>query len=195
MLALAAPLAMAFLPTGDALLVAFDGAVLAFALSCLPLWLHGGPERLRHEARSNDASGLLLLALSTLISVTVIGAVTLLVYARNAMDRNAVALMVASLAASWLFANLVYTFHYARLYYSERHDGSGPRGGLHFPGDAEPGFADFVNFAFVIGMTCQTADIEITGSHIRRVSTVHAMFAFVFNLGILALTVNTLASG
>jgi uncharacterized membrane protein len=51
-----------------------------------------------------------------------------------------------------------------------------------------------VNFAFVIGMTCQTADIEISECAMRRVSTFHGLFAFAFNLGILALTVNVLAS-
>jgi len=51
-----------------------------------------------------------------------------------------------------------------------------------------------VNFAFVIGMTCQTADISITSGAMRRVSTFHGLFAFAFNLGILALTVNVLAS-
>ena len=70
----------------------------------------------------------------------------------------------------------------------------GEQGGLQFPGDAAPGFSDFVNFAFVIGMTCQTADVNITGAHIRRVATFHGLFAFAFNLGILALAVNALAS-
>ena len=43
-------------------------------------------------------------------------------------------------------------------------------------------------------MTCQTADVNITGAHIRRVATFHGLFAFAFNLGILALAVNALAS-
>ncbi|MBD3730879.1 MAG: DUF1345 domain-containing protein [Sphingomonadales bacterium] len=196
-LAAALPLALMLAPLKDAALMAFDAGVLAFILSCIPLWRHGDPARLRRDAQRNDAGGFLLLALSALISAIAIGAVTLLVYDKQKMDVAAVALMVATLVASWLFANLVYTFHYARLFYGDLPDSGGKkhRGGLDFPGGEDPGFSDFVNFAFVIGMTCQTADIEITGKHIRRVSTFHAMFAFVFNLGILALTVNTLASG
>ena len=101
-------------------------------------------------------------------------------------------LLVSTLLASWTFANLVYAFHYARRYYSA--GTGGDYGGLDFPGDYEPAFADFVNFAFVIGMTCQTADITITHCAMRRISTFHGLFAFAFNLGILALTVNVLAS-
>ena len=46
---------------------------------------------------------------------------------------------------------------------------------------------------FVLGMTCQTADIAITGQHMRRVATAHGYLAFIFNLGVLALAVNVVA--
>ena len=95
--------------------------------------------------------------------------------------------------ASWTFANLSCAFHYARLYYSARKTGA-TAVGLDFPGEHPPEFSDFVNFALVIGMTCQTADIAITDYRMRQVSTFHGMFAFAFNLGILALSVNVLAS-
>jgi len=96
-----------------------------------------------------------------------------------------------TLTASWTFTNLIFAFHYARLYYSPHEHGD--HEGLDFPGGCIPDFSDFVNFAFVIGMTCQTADITITKTEMRRISTFHGLFAFAFNLGVVALSVNVLA--
>lgn len=175
-----------------AILLGFDLAVLAFTLSCLGLWRHGEAEMMRIEADRDDAGQFLLLVLTAVISTIVLTALGILILDKKGLDASHIVLLVATLLASWTFANLVYAFHYARLYYSASK--TGDHGGLDFPGDYEPAFADFVNFAFVIGMTCQTADIAITHCAMRRVSTFHGLFAFAFNLGILALTVNVLAS-
>jgi uncharacterized membrane protein len=176
----------------QAILTGFDVAVLIFVLSCARLWTHGTPDVIRREARRDDAGQFLLLVLTALISTVILSALGTLILDKQALKPGMIALLVATLLSSWTFANLVYAFHYARLYYSDV-DG-GDHAGLDFPGDCEPEFSDFVNFALVIGMTCQTADIDITDGAMRRVSTFHGLFAFAFNLGILALTVNVLAS-
>lgn len=184
------------LPLRESLLLGFDVAVAGFALSCRNLWLHGDAHVLRREASDNDAGRGLLLMLTLLIGSIVLVTLAMLVMARAQIGPETVVLLVVSLLASWLFVNLIFAFHYARLFFDT--DGSGEggdRGGLQFPGGATPMFSDFVNFAFVIGMTCQTADIAITSHHLRRIATLHGLFAFIFNLGILALTVNVLASG
>jgi uncharacterized membrane protein len=43
-------------------------------------------------------------------------------------------------------------------------------------------------------MTFQTSDVTITDERIRRVVTVHCFAAFVFNIGVLAFTINVLGS-
>lgn len=173
---------------------AFDTAVAAFVLSCVPLWRHGGPDEMRREAERDDAGAVLLLFLTALISAIILVAITQLALDKKALAAWDIALLVGSLAASWIFANLIYAIHYARLYYAPGDTPDAKGGGLDFPGDEKPGFPDFVHFAAVIGMTCQTADIDMTASAMRRVATFHGLFAFVFNLGVLALTVNVLAS-
>lgn len=180
------------MPPQTGVIAGFDLAVLAFLASCVRLWRCGDPEVMRREAQRDDANQLLLLVLSGLISVVVLGAMTILILDRNKAGAAEIGLLVATLLASWTFTNLVLTFHYARLYYSPGNGGD--QGGLDFPGDEEPDFSDFVNFAFVVGMTCQTADIAITHKSMRRVATFHGLFAFFFNLGVLALVVNVLAS-
>jgi uncharacterized membrane protein len=44
-------------------------------------------------------------------------------------------------------------------------------------------------------MTFQTSDVTISDERIRRVVTVHCLAAFVFNIGVLAFTINVLGSG
>ena len=183
---------VAVLGTVEAVVTAFDLAVIAFVLSCVPLWRDGNPDLMRRQAKRDDAGQVMLLLLTGLISCVILAALGTLVLDNKSLVPGEIALLVVTLLACWTFANLIYAFHYARLYYSAT-DGADHEG-LDFPGGCTPDFADFVNFAFVIGMTCQTADIEITDSALRRVSTFHGLFAFAFNLGILALTVNVLAS-
>lgn len=181
------------LPPIEALLVGFDVGVAVFVLSCLSLWKHGQAESLRQEARDNDAGRILLLLLTLVIAAIIVAALGLLVLLRETASPLMAGFIILTLLASWLFVNLIYALHYARLYFDE--EAQVDRGGLQFPDTQMPEFADFVNFAFVIGMTCQTADVAITGTHMRRVSTFHGMFAFAFNLVILALTINVLSAG
>jgi len=187
------PLLALVLPLSESLLLGFDLAVAGFVLSCVGLWRGGDADVLRAQARRDDAGRVLLLLLTVLISSIVLVALTMLGVAQDRVEPLIVVLLVASLLACWLFVNLIYAFHYAKLYFDQ--GDRGDSGGLAFPEAHTPAFADFVNFAFVIGMTCQTADIAITSPAIRRVTTFHGLFAFGFNLGILALCVNIVASG
>ncbi|MGU7624645.1 DUF1345 domain-containing protein, partial [Klebsiella aerogenes] len=96
--------------------------------------------------------------------------------------------VVATLVISWLFSNTVYALHYAHLYYSSDGEG-GDHGGLDFAGDApEPDYWDFAYFSFTLGMTFQTSDTGVSSPRIRRVVLGQSMAAFVFNIGVLALT-------
>jgi uncharacterized membrane protein len=44
-------------------------------------------------------------------------------------------------------------------------------------------------------MTFQTSDVNIQSRRIRRVVTGHCLAAFVFNLGVLAFTINSIGGG
>jgi uncharacterized membrane protein len=103
-----------------------------------------------------------------------------------------VLMIVATLALAWLFGNVVYALHYAHVYYQAGKDRGGDAAGISFPGTKEPDYWDFLYFAFTLGMTFQTSDCDITVQAIRRISIGHCMAAFVFNLGILAFTINAL---
>ena len=86
--------------------------------------------------------------------------------------------------------------HYAHAYYCDHgDDNDGYEGsGLRFPGEKAPDFLDFAYFSFVIGMTFQVSDVEISSRRIRRLALVHGLLSFLFNTLILALSIN-LVSG
>jgi uncharacterized membrane protein len=44
-------------------------------------------------------------------------------------------------------------------------------------------------------MTFQTSDTAITSQAIRRIVTLHSFAAFVFNIGVIAFTINALGGG
>lgn len=102
-----------------------------------------------------------------------------------------IVLALGTLASTWLLIQTLFALRYARHYYRS-HAGK-DTGGLTFPG-AAPGYADFGYFAAVIGMTSQVADVAITTTAMRRLVLVHGLVSFGFNLLVLALTINLVAS-
>jgi len=189
---LAAVSAAAYGAGGDArtaLLVGFDAGAFVFLASIVPL-LSSDADRMRQRSRDNDANRAGLLAISALLSLVILFTVGALIADPGSVGRRDVILIVATLALAWLFANMVFTLHYAHLFYlqAKGHD----LGGLEVPGTKEPDYWDFLYFAFTLGMTFQTSDVSVTGAHMRRVALGHCLAAFLFNMGILAFTVNAL---
>jgi len=85
---------------------------------------------------------------------------------------------------------------YAHAFYGDREDLAQDRhaGGLLFPGEKAPDYFDFAYYAFVVGMTCQVSDVQITSRKMRRLTLLHSVLSFGFNTIILALLINTVSS-
>ena len=187
----ASVVAIGALDWSQGLLVGFDAAALTFLVSCLSTFRYDA-KQLRDVAAENDANRAMLLVISFLLSVVILAAnIAELGQARlEAWDK---ALVAASLVLVWLFANAVYALHYTHLFYTAD-DGGKDSAGLEFPRTKEPLMSDFVYFAYTLGVAVQTADVQITSPHIRKVVTAHCVAGFFFNLGVLALTINVLGN-
>ena len=172
------------------IMAGFDVAALVFLISCWPL-LESEADAMRDAAKRNDANRAGLLALTGAVMGVILIAVASELMQKGELKPFSIGLVVATLALAWIFSNTIYTLHYAHMFYSsdEAHSDCG---GLKFPETAEPDYWDFVYFAFCLGMTFQTSDVDTTDRRFRRVVTMHCLAAFVFNLGILAFTINVL---
>jgi uncharacterized membrane protein len=192
LLAIGWPAGITMLGLERGLLAGFDLAALAFLLSYAPA-LRLQAQALRDKAARNDANRWFLLVITILLSLVILAAISAQIGSDEPLDLNHKLLIVATLVLVWIFGNTVYALHYAHLYYTRDKAGRDCEG-LKFPGEGQPGMADFVYFAFTLGVAVQTADVAITSAHIRRVATIHCLVGFFFNLGVLALAVNVLGS-
>ena len=108
-----------------------------------------------------------------------------------------IGLAAATIVSAWFFIHLTYAFHYAHEffdeYFAEPGRSAAERGGLAFPGTEHPDYYDFLYFSYVIGVACQTADVDISSPAMRRGALVHCVLAFFFNSAVLALTINIAA--
>ncbi len=192
------------LSRASALLLGFDSGVIVFLTLLIRRFGTGEPVSMRRRAAANEPDqGTMTLISFTILAVvlTAVG-VELLGSARH--HGTQVGLAAITLVMAWLFANSLFTLHYAHVYYLKADsDTGGDAGGLQFPtADGTPNSAtatapdywDFAYFAFVIGMTFQVSDVVITSKRLRRLALFHAMLAFVFNIGVIALSVSLVAT-
>lgn len=191
------PLLHSLLGWRHALMAGFDAAAIIFLLSSWPLLQHAKPEQMRRSAERNDANRSLLLGITGAVSLVVLAAVFSELQDKGGHRVTDMTLVIATLALAWTFSNMVYALHYAHMFYvrTETDGDSADSRGFDFPDTKEPIYWDFVYFSFTLGMTFQTSDVDMTSTAVRRIATIHCLAAFVFNLGVLAFTINILGGG
>ena len=154
-------------------------------------------KRTRERAQAQDEPSIALFLLLLLANLACIGAVAVLMQDSSrlsGLERALhIGLLLSALAASWLFIQTIFAFHYAHRYYQEekRNEPDGP--GLQFPGGLDPDYFDFLYYAHVVGMTSQVSDVQVTSREMRHITLVHSVLSFAFNMLILALSINVVA--
>ena len=156
-------------------------------------------QRTRERARSLDQPQLLILvSMLVVIGASVVAIAMLLQQVKqfNGLERAAhIALGLVALASSWLMIHTIYAFHYAHSYYQREHKpGRDETDCLDFPGKQDPEYSDFMYYSLVVGMTSQVSDVQITSREMRRITIVHSVLSFGFNMLVLALSINVVAS-
>jgi uncharacterized membrane protein len=99
------------------------------------------------------------------------------------------ALAALTLVDSWLLVPVMFTTHYADMFYSAASK-SRP---LRFPNTSEPVFWDFAYFSFTIAAACQTADVSTETTDMRRIVIAQTLISFLFNASILGFAINVTA--
>lgn len=196
---LASALTAWLLPSGLSLemraVASWDGfAVVALGLTWLTI-LTLNPAQICTLARREDPSRLASLILVVLGAGAALLAVLVLLQESMKMQSGektqAIVLALSAVALAWFLIHTVFTLRYAHLY----HSASESPHPLEFPGgDHQPDYLDFAYFAFIIGMTAQTADVNIRGRSIRRAALLHGIVAFAFNTAVVALSIGVLTT-
>ena len=189
----AAPLSLLLTSGWLGCIAAFDLAAAAFLISCWPILAIDDPREIERIAQLNDANRRVLLVITAIVM-----AALLIALAAETVGRRPEPftkwLIIGTLIVAWLFSNTVYALHYAHIFYLGDEKGA-DLAGLDFPDCNEPDYWDFIYFSFTLGMTFQTSDVEMTSRKMRRVAIGQCLAAFVFNIGVLAFTINVLGGG
>lgn len=154
-------------------------------------------QRTRERAQAQDEPSVVLFLVLLLATAACVAAITVLM--QQSRDLSGllrglhIGLSVLALATSWLFIQTIFTFRYAHRYYLEEKLGEPDGPGLQFPGGQDPDYFDFLYYAHVVGMTSQVSDVQVTSREMRRLTLVHGVLSFGFNMLILALSINVVA--
>jgi len=175
--------------------IAFCVLLLAW-LTILTTPVHG----LRSRAKEQDLSRFLIFIFVVVAACAALFAVGFLISVNKAEVRGHLTvhlvLALATVVFSWSVVHTVFGLRYAHTFYGDSDDPGADQhaGGLLFPGGRTPDYFDFAYFSFVVGMTCQVSDVQITSRRMRRLTLLHGVLSFGFNTVILALLINTVSS-
>ena len=169
------------LPWEMAAMLGWSAHILTYAALVLHRLAEAPPDAMRSRARGMTEGR----AMVTGLSVLAAGASLLFLVLRCEGLGGVVAILAIIL--SWFYVHLLFAQDYAHEYWMQE-------SGLVFPGgDGTPEFAEFLYFAFTIGMTLQVSDVTTDSPAMRRLVLMHGLVAFAFNAVILAAAVNIVA--
>ncbi|SMC82817.1 DUF1345 domain-containing protein [Rhizobium sp. RU36D] len=175
----------------------FEAAAVAFFCIYLILMACRIPQLttvyLRQNAETADEPAAVIIAVAALAVVVCFVSLFSALNGGGETKTVELILLFASVISGWMTIHTMAAIHYAHLYW--RPDVTmrtvrAPHGGLEFPGGRQACGMDFLYFAFVIGMTAQTSDVQITSTPMRQLNLLHAVGSFFFNTVLVAAVVN-----
>lgn len=181
-------------------LVGWCAAVLVYLVLVWRLASTFDSQQVRARAQALDQPKVLILACTLAATAVSVGVIAMLLKQVKSMSDGVraahIILGVVALALSWLLIHTIYAFHYAHRYYRAEKSNKKERGGagLDFPGDLDPDYFDFIYYSYVVGMTSQVSDVQVISREMRRFTLAHGVLAFAFNMIVLALSINVVAS-
>ncbi|MEO8720289.1 MAG: DUF1345 domain-containing protein [Ginsengibacter sp.] len=153
-------------------------------------------KQIREQAKVQDQSNSIIFIVVLISTLASFLAVFLLLVTKH--DGNSMMWRLPFAAAgmifSWFLIHTIFTLRYAHIYYGDHPTKPNiHNGGLDFPNDLKPEYIDFAYFSFVLGMTFQVSDVEISSKRFRKLALLHGLISFAFNTIMIALTINVIA--
>ena len=188
------------IPFAARIVASWDGFALTGLLLTWATFFTRDPYEVRRRLRLSDTTRKFLFAIVILAAAASFSATWLLLAtAKTAAPSHRtvpIVLALTTVTLSWFLVHTRFALYYANAYFCGAHNLEREHvpGGLIFPGKGSPDYLDFAYFSFVIGMTFQVSDVQISKHTLRRPATIHGLISFLFNTSILALVVNIVAN-
>jgi len=187
----------AVVPIANRILVTWIAASLSYLFLYWQTILHADAELTRRRAGTYDQTAYVIFLLVTTAACASIVAIGFVMGDVKSLDFWPkvlhIGLSIAALLLSWMLIHTVFAFHYARRYYAPASVHEGAAAGLKFPGVEKPAYFDFAYYSFVLGMTSQVSDVAVTTAHMRRTTLAHGLLSFIFNIAVLAMSINVIS--
>jgi len=174
----------------------WDAFALTYIVLSWTVFFTSTTEHITKKARKDDGGKIFVFFIVIFASFASMITVVILVTSNNNISVNEVAylpIIISGILLSWTMVHTTFCFHYAHLYYDNKVGTNTNLEGLKFPNEEHPDYIDFAYFSFVIGMTFQVSDVQITTRKIRRLALFHSLLSFALNTFVVALTINLIA--
>lgn len=175
--------------------VLWDAFAFSFLIISWVIFFTRPVDQIIKLANKEDGSRVFVMVSILISAFASMFTVLLLVIAKNqspGQEMLAVFLSITGMVLSWAMVHTIFTFHYAHMYYDDEINTPEIQA-LNFPDEKHPDYIDFAYFSFVIGMTFQVSDVEISSRKIRRTALAHGLLSFSLNTFVVALTINLVA--
>lgn len=175
-------------------LVAWNVAVWSYLILMGWLMTRANHARVSKIAQQEDKSAVAVLSIMSVASMVSIAAIIFeLATAKDVtagVKLSHYGMTAATVFGSWLLVGTLYTFHYARLFYTAPQN----QRPLKFPDDElHPDYWDFLYFSFTIAVAAQTSDIAVLSRSMRKTVLAQSVLSFLFNVAIVGLSINIAA--
>ena len=177
-------------------MILWDVFALTYIIISWVVFFTSTTEHITKKARTNDGGKLFVFLIVIFASFVSMITVSILVISKDSLGMEEVVflpIIIGGILLSWTLVHTTFCFHYAHMYYDNEEGTNNNAEGLIFPREKHPDYIDFAYFSFIIGMTFQVSDIEVSARKIRRVALLHGLLSFVLNTFVVALSINLLA--
>jgi len=176
-------------------LVGWNAAVWLYLVLVGWLMIRSSHVDIRRVAEQEDRSAVVVLSIMSVAAIFSLAAIVLeLSTAKDLSLAHRLAhygFTAATVVGSWFLVGVLFTLHYARIYYQS----PGNARALRFPdGETSPDYWDFLYFSFTIAVAAQTSDISVMSRPLRKTVLAQSVLSFLFNAAIIGLSINIAAS-
>jgi uncharacterized membrane protein len=176
------------------LLLGWNVMVWFYLLLAFWLMLHATSTKVAQLAEQEDEADIAIIVIMSIAAAVSLGAI---VFELSTVREITTVqkflrygITIATVLGSWCFVAIIFTFHYARLYYRSP---TQQRALVFYDVGLQPNYWDFLYFSFTIAVAFQTSDITLSSRTVRKAALAQSVLSFWFNIAILGLSINIAA--